>query len=148
MSRTVGWFTTLYPLCLSVAEDFGETLARIRATIRAFPHNGLGYGAIHGYAALPKVLFNYLEKLDGIAEDRWPIRFGEASGESMSPENRFGNRVEINGLTVGGKIRLGLESYLDGQDHLLLCDAFKRNLEAVALFYPLQAHGRVGPGQG
>lgn len=131
VSRTVGWFTTLYPLCLTVGKDIGETVIGNAERIRNVPHNGIGYGAIFGYDRLPLVLFNYLACVGGTTEDSWQIRLAEASGESMNRANRFGNVVDINGLGKEGRTVLGVESCLQGEKHKLLCDSFKRNVESI-----------------
>jgi len=129
--RTVGWFTTLYPLCLTVRKDIRETVIGNIEAIREVPHKGIGYGAIHGYDKLPKVLFNYLGRIGGTMENSWQIRIREASGENMSPNNRYGNVVDINGLDIEGKIGFGVESCLKAENHKLLCEAFKRNVEDI-----------------
>ena len=134
ISRTVGWFTALYPVCLTVGKDIAETIKEIKEWISKIPNNGIGYGALHGYDKMPKFLFNYLEKVGGTEESIWQIRMGEESGESMSPDNRYGNIVDINGLQRDGKIGFGIESYLKEKNHELLCDAFKRNVEAITLY--------------
>ena len=136
VSRTVGWFTTLYPLCLTVGKDIRETIIGTLERTRKVPHGGIGYGAIHGYDKLPRVLFNYLERIGGTTETSWQIRIREASGESMSPDNRYGNVVDINGLGIEGKIGLGVESCLKAENHALLCEAFRRNVEAIATSFP------------
>jgi non-ribosomal peptide synthase protein (TIGR01720 family) len=131
--RTVGWFTTMYPFCLTVEDTLRATILANKEKLRNVPFNGIGYGAIHGYDKLPKVLFNFLERLDGTTENNWQIRIKEASGESMSPDNRFGNIVDINGLSVEGRMGLWFESCLKEEHHKRLCEAFKRNVEALML---------------
>ena len=132
VSRTVGWFTTLFPVCLTVGGSIGETLLGNRKRLREVPGKGIGYGALYGYDNMPCILFNYLEKLIGTDESNWQFRLEEASGESMSPDNRFDNIVDINGLGREGKAGLWVESSLKEENHQLLCEAFKRNVEAVA----------------
>ncbi len=132
VSRTVGWFTALFPVCLTVGGSIGETLIGNRERLREVPGKGIGYGALYGYDNMPCILFNYLEKLIGTDESNWQLRLEEASGESMSPDNRFDNIVDINGLGREGKAGLWVESCLKEENHQLLCEAFKRNVEAVA----------------
>ncbi|NTW69315.1 MAG: hypothetical protein HGB23_05625 [Chlorobiaceae bacterium] len=136
VSRTVGWFTTLFPLCLTVGSGIEETIRMNRARLRAVPAQGIGYGALYSYEKLPGILFNYLERLIGIDESSWQICIEEPSGESMSPLNRFGNIVDINGLGRKGKIGLWFESSLQEDRHKLLCDSFRSHVEeAVQLIY-------------
>ncbi|MGW3275818.1 amino acid adenylation domain-containing protein, partial [Streptomyces kronopolitis] len=46
LSRTVGWFTTRYPVALAVAPDadWGTVLKSVKEQLRAVPRRGLGYG--------------------------------------------------------------------------------------------------------
>ncbi len=73
--RTVGWFTSLFPVVLPVASEIGDTFAQIKQTMRAVPQSGIGYGILRCFgsqktketlAAQPQseVLFNYLGKLE------------------------------------------------------------------------------------
>ncbi len=134
VSRTTGWFTTLYPFCLTVDTDLKETIAVNKKSLGKVLHNGIGYGALYGYDKLPKILFNYLNKLVFTGADGWEIRLAEASGESMSPDNRYGNVVDINGFDADGTIRMGVESSLKEEYHDRLCEAFKRSIEAIATY--------------
>ena len=83
---------------------------------------------------MPKILFNYIESIAGTEELLWQIRMGEAAGESMCPDNRFGNIVDINGMQRDGKIGFWIDSCLKEDNHELLCKAFKRNIEAITLY--------------
>ncbi len=74
VSRTVGWFTSLFPVLLdiSAATDPGEALKLVKEELRAVPNRGIGYGLLRylsGTDALPapqpEVSFNYLGQLDG-----------------------------------------------------------------------------------
>ncbi|OLF16234.1 hypothetical protein BU204_17860 [Actinophytocola xanthii] len=71
LSRTVGWFTTLFPVVLTEpGTEWGTALAATAARQRAVPTRGLGYGALRwlGAAGEPDnrlatevaVSFNYL----------------------------------------------------------------------------------------
>ncbi|MGH3698751.1 MAG: condensation domain-containing protein, partial [Pseudonocardiaceae bacterium] len=91
LSRTVGWFTTLFPLTLTLTTphdppsalpgaplpgalpaDLGGLLKSVKEQLRAIPRRGLGYGALRYLAAhtaladqpTPQISFNYLGRLD------------------------------------------------------------------------------------
>jgi amino acid adenylation domain-containing protein/non-ribosomal peptide synthase protein (TIGR01720 family) len=76
LSRTVGWFTTMFPVALelSPAKDWGTTLKSVKEQLRAVPRRGLGYGALRyltGTSRLanhpaPNVSFNYLGQFDWV----------------------------------------------------------------------------------
>ncbi|WP_369165426.1 amino acid adenylation domain-containing protein [Streptomyces sp. AFD10] len=48
LSRTVGWFTSLYPVRLTASADEspGDTLARTRDHLERLPDSGIGYGLL------------------------------------------------------------------------------------------------------
>jgi amino acid adenylation domain-containing protein/non-ribosomal peptide synthase protein (TIGR01720 family) len=77
LSRTVGWFTTIFPVALELPPGAGprEAIRSVKETLRAVPGRGLGYGLLRylgdpetaeRLAALPapQVSFNYLGRFD------------------------------------------------------------------------------------
>ncbi len=75
LSRTVGWFTTVYPVCLPLqTTTWPATLAAIKEQFQQIPHHGLGYGVLRyltadsPIASLPQaqVKFNYLGQFDQV----------------------------------------------------------------------------------
>ncbi|MGO1054910.1 non-ribosomal peptide synthase/polyketide synthase [Crossiella sp. CA198] len=67
LSRTLGWFTTMFPVALSTPDtDWGRTLKAVKEQLRALPHRGLSYGALHRLTdrlpdqSAPQISFNYL----------------------------------------------------------------------------------------
>ncbi|MBL1100667.1 non-ribosomal peptide synthetase [Streptomyces coffeae] len=76
LSRTVGWFTSMFPIALegSPASGPAETLKAVKERLRTVPRGGLGYGALRHLlpgaapdlpAAPPRISFNYLGQQDG-----------------------------------------------------------------------------------
>ncbi|MFE7813011.1 non-ribosomal peptide synthase/polyketide synthase [Streptomyces sp. NPDC057433] len=77
LSRTVGWFTSLFPVALELPEgDWGAALKSVKEQLRAVPDRGLGYGALRHLAGderlaaapLPGISFNYLGRFDWSAD--------------------------------------------------------------------------------
>ncbi|TMM29727.1 MAG: amino acid adenylation domain-containing protein, partial [Actinobacteria bacterium] len=72
LSRTVGWFTTLFPVALDITPgaDPGVLLKSVKEQLRAVPGRGIGYGALRyladtaGLVQHPQVSFNYLGQFD------------------------------------------------------------------------------------
>ncbi|WP_438860626.1 amino acid adenylation domain-containing protein, partial [Amycolatopsis solani] len=69
LSRTVGWFTSMFPVALDVPEDWGAALKSVKEQLRAVPRRGIGYGALRyltgtAPAIDPQVSFNYLGRFD------------------------------------------------------------------------------------
>lgn len=76
LSRTVGWFTTIFPVALDVPTGgWDRVLKSVKEQLRAVPRRGIGYGALrylagrtmlaHPLAHASRVGFNYLGQLDG-----------------------------------------------------------------------------------
>ncbi|WP_329571195.1 non-ribosomal peptide synthetase [Kitasatospora sp. NBC_01266] len=83
LSRTVGWFTTLFPVALQVPQgDWGAALKSVKEQLRAVPDRGLGYGALRYLArderpageSDPGISFNYLGRFDWSADDAALVR--------------------------------------------------------------------------
>ncbi|MBS2545255.1 non-ribosomal peptide synthase/polyketide synthase [Catenulispora sp. NL8] len=83
LSRTLGWFTTCFPVALQVPDgDWGAALKSVKEQLRAVPDRGLGYGALRylardeqlAGAPDPGVSFNYLGRFDWSADDAVLVR--------------------------------------------------------------------------
>ena len=117
VSRTIGWFTSLYPLKLSVSSSVArEALAEVKAQLRNVPNRGFGYGILRWLrpGLLPDgtgsaVSFNYLGQLDrvgGVGSILIPN--DDPVGETRSPAaaSRYG--IEIDGRVIDGMLTFGL----------------------------------------
>ncbi|KAJ3155676.1 hypothetical protein HDU89_006650, partial [Geranomyces variabilis] len=96
LTRTVGWFTTLYPVTLNLpaSSDPASVLKATKETLRRVPEKGLSYGAIRHLAeptdanvkvkshALPWIRFNYLGRFQNL--DRDEAMFAPDPGYSES----------------------------------------------------------------
>ena len=82
LSRTIGWFTSVYPVWLQIEtdnEDIGRTLTSIKEQLRRIPNKGIGYGLLRylnqdqnirsQLQATPQaeINFNYLGQIDEIS---------------------------------------------------------------------------------
>ncbi|MEV6977382.1 amino acid adenylation domain-containing protein [Kitasatospora sp. NPDC093806] len=117
LSRTVGWFTTLFPVVLTAdpGAGWGEVLKSVKEQLRAVPGNGLGHGALRHLAEdgarladgpEPEIAFNYLGRLDSGAEPRGLLRGRlTAEGHERAPEQARTQLIEINGWIADGELR-------------------------------------------
>ncbi|NMZ08064.1 non-ribosomal peptide synthase/polyketide synthase [Pseudomonas proteolytica] len=121
LTRTVGWFTSLFPVALApVADDLGASIKQIKEQLRAIPNKGIGFGALRylgdaqareRLAALPepRVTFNYLGQFDGSFSADEQALFspaGEGTGAEQSPEAPLGNWLTLNGQIYAGELSL------------------------------------------
>ena len=133
ISRTVGWFTTMYPVQLTWEQSLRATIISNKENSRQIPRKGIGYGALHGYGRLPKILFNYLGQIGGNAQGNWELT-GEASGLPISPDNKEDSIISINGLTADGKMRFIVESCLNETAHNQLSARFTQSIADIVAF--------------
>ena len=127
VSRTLGWFTGIYPVALQLPPEdaLGAAIRSVKERLREVPGRGIGYGAlrylnpdaaIRRRLARPEsdeVLFNYL----GSAEQT-PPRGGAFTGLhplalSRHPSTPRRYALEVNAMVVAG--RLTLEWSFNGQ---------------------------------
>ncbi|SFW88822.1 non-ribosomal peptide synthase domain TIGR01720/amino acid adenylation domain-containing protein [Amycolatopsis australiensis] len=111
VSRTVGWFTTLFPVGLTIdpAADWRTLVKSVRRQLRAVPANGFGYGVLRSYrfpelgASTPQLAFNYLGQGDGTGSGDGLFRASHPPiGREQDPAN-----VPAHSLEVVGGVRAG-----------------------------------------
>ncbi|HEX2077658.1 MAG TPA: amino acid adenylation domain-containing protein, partial [Longimicrobium sp.] len=121
-SRTVGWFTSLFPvlLDLSGAGDEAGALKAVKEQLRALPRRGIGYGALRWLAApetrerlaalpAPQVRFEYLGQLDTtIDPDSLFAPAPEPAGAGVSPRWRHAHPIRVSAAVRGGRLRVSV----------------------------------------
>lgn len=114
LSRTVGWFTSIYPICLSVKPDIASQIKFIKEYLRAIPYRGVGYAALIGYhqQPLPLISFNYLGQFNMHHGNAWYI-YNENAGQTTSVHNYNENLIDINAWIIAGQLRLSIDSEFD-----------------------------------
>jgi amino acid adenylation domain-containing protein/non-ribosomal peptide synthase protein (TIGR01720 family) len=104
VSRTVGWFTTLYPVRLSGVGGFGDALVAAKETLRAVPGSGIGYGLLRHLAkeieASPaEIIFNYLGRAEPATPTAPSPRVGRYNLAGWAdPERTRSHLLEIDAL--------------------------------------------------
>ncbi|HEX9669307.1 MAG TPA: amino acid adenylation domain-containing protein [Thermoanaerobaculia bacterium] len=127
LSRTVGWFTAVYPVEVEAAGPPGKrdpvaTLRAVKERLRAIPRRGLGYGLLHNLCGeavarelacgpQAEVMFNYLGQVDGGASAAGSAGAlfaiaAESPGALRSPRWQRPHVFEISALVAGGALRL------------------------------------------
>ncbi|WP_324290034.1 non-ribosomal peptide synthetase/type I polyketide synthase [Pyxidicoccus sp. MSG2] len=119
LSRTVGWFTSTFPLEVELPEggSHGDVLRALRDARRRLPANGIGHGLLRYLredtaealrtAPRAEVGFNYLGQLDAAA--RGSERFAlteEPSGPWHGTGGRRPHRIEVNAVVSEGRLKV------------------------------------------
>jgi amino acid adenylation domain-containing protein/non-ribosomal peptide synthase protein (TIGR01720 family) len=122
LSRTVGWFTTLYPVRLTVPPepdpDWRAVVRSVRRQLRAVPDNGFGYGALRYLSgdrlssgpATASVVFNYLGQDGGSSAAGGLYRAVYGSlGLDHDPANRRPHPLEVLGGVEDGRLTFSVQ---------------------------------------
>ncbi|WP_299531775.1 non-ribosomal peptide synthetase [uncultured Streptomyces sp.] len=155
LSRTVGWFTTLFPVTvdpgtapdLTAPDYLAAALKVVKEDLAAVPDRGISYGVLRHLAdaelpaPAPQVLFNYLGRFEaGSTEDWQPTDSTEQLGERRDPAMRMPRALELNAIAepgADGAYRLVTtlswpEGLFTDEDIDFLCHAYETALTALA----------------
>ncbi|MFJ4535202.1 amino acid adenylation domain-containing protein [Streptomyces tibetensis] len=113
LSRTVGWFTTLFPVTvdpgtaadLTTPAYLAAALKAVKEDLARVPDNGISYGALRYLAhsefdaPAPQVLFNYLGRFAAGAPGDWQLAGTTGQlGEKRDPRMRLPRALEFNAI--------------------------------------------------
>ncbi|WP_055533385.1 condensation domain-containing protein [Streptomyces graminilatus] len=126
LSRTVGWFTTMYPVRFDLGRPdlddareggpaAGQVLRTVKETLRAVPDHGIGYGLLrHGNSrtgpalaarGVPGIGFNYL--------GRFPM--GDTADWAAAPGHDFALDEADDGLAMAHAVEVNAAAH-EGPD--------------------------------
>ncbi|NMX37364.1 non-ribosomal peptide synthetase [Pseudomonas veronii] len=118
LTRSVGWFTSAYPVRLTPLAEQGASIKAIKEQLRGVPHKGLGYGVLRyladdlckqTMAALPSadITFNYLGQFDqSFGADALFHPLEESAGPAHDPDAPLPNELSVDSQVYGGELVL------------------------------------------
>jgi amino acid adenylation domain-containing protein/non-ribosomal peptide synthase protein (TIGR01720 family) len=119
LSRTIGWFTTLFPVLLELGatDTQGDAIKSIKEQLRQIPRKGIGYGLLRYLCKeatslctpshQAEICFNYLGQFDRALSTTGNFQLAsEFAGPSQSLHSDRSHILEINGLIVGGQLQI------------------------------------------
>ncbi|MEA5513962.1 non-ribosomal peptide synthetase [Nodularia sp. UHCC 0506] len=121
ITRTVGWFTTIFPVFLELktTNDLGVNLKYVKEHLRRIPQKGIGYGVLRYLStnknlsqtlqALPQsaISFNYLGQIDLFSSQGWILGLGkESTGLSSHPLNSRPYILNINAWITQSQLQI------------------------------------------
>jgi len=121
ISRTVGWYTSQFPVLLDMGKghNLSHQIKEVKETLRRIPNKGIGYGILRyltpgdlkggfSFHCEPAIIFNYLGQVgeensggNGVFEVSSLPR-----GDDRSPDSSSNQAIDINGLAANGKLVL------------------------------------------
>jgi amino acid adenylation domain-containing protein/non-ribosomal peptide synthase protein (TIGR01720 family) len=119
ISRTVGWFTTVFPVFLQVEarSDPEAALKSIKEQLRQIPNRGIGFGLLRYLNSDPEVgralrdlptpplSFNYLGQFGSDSGGTASPVPAERGGSPTSPRDRRFHHLEVNGSVLAGRMQ-------------------------------------------
>jgi non-ribosomal peptide synthase protein (TIGR01720 family) len=120
ISRTVGWFTSQYPVLLKIenSEDISYMIRYVKESLRRIPNKGIGYGILRyltpgdkreglEFFSHPEISFNYLGEFSGGSTGKSIFSMsGMPPGDSISSNLETDYTININGMTAEGQLSL------------------------------------------
>lgn len=122
LTRTVGWFTCIFPMLLDLegTHDPGEALQAIKRQVRHVPNGGIGYGLLRylneaqeisaQLKALPRaeISFNYVGRFSqSYSETSLFVAAREFAAPSHSPRGIRPHVLELNGgIDTQGQLQM------------------------------------------
>ncbi|WP_270168683.1 non-ribosomal peptide synthetase [Paenibacillus sp. SYP-B4298] len=119
ITRTVGWFTSKYPVLLEMepGKDMSYRIKQTKEMLRQVPNKGIGYGiwrylsehtAADGWGATPQISFNYLGQFDQDLQHNELGLSPLASGAQWSGKQARSYVLDMNGMIADGSLTLDL----------------------------------------
>ncbi|WP_313563806.1 condensation domain-containing protein, partial [Ruminiclostridium cellobioparum] len=145
VTKTVGWFTSIYPVILDVTDDeVSSCIKNVKECLRRIPNRGIGYGIIKYLYPTdedqiipevnPEISFNYLGQFDNdVNYDIFEVSHLNR-GIEASQEIEREYSIDINGLIIDGRLSMSIayetEKY-SGENIQRLTDCFRKNLQDI-----------------
>ncbi|TAL50298.1 MAG: amino acid adenylation domain-containing protein, partial [Methylovulum sp.] len=146
LSRTVGWFSSVYPVLLTLPPDRapGKLIKSVKEQLRQVPDNGIAYGLLRYLgdgkigAALKQqpaaqLIFNYLGRLDSALPADSPYQLAdEACAANSDAANRRGHEIDVIAKIQHGVLQVSFNYSalrFHGKTIEIFGNAFLRNLQ-------------------
>ncbi|MEN7355346.1 condensation domain-containing protein, partial [Bacillus pumilus] len=146
VSRTIGWFTSMYPVLLDMshADDLSYQIKHLKEELRHIPNKGVGYGILKyltpdkmkddiSFELAPHISFNYLgqfdEQISGeLSRSTWH------PGQSLSPESEKPHAIDIVGFVEQAMLHVTISyHHLEFEERTMeqFKDLLEKNVKAL-----------------
>ncbi|MEH2133322.1 MAG: amino acid adenylation domain-containing protein [Nostoc sp.] len=121
LSRTVGWFTTIFPVIVELGniDNLGTALKSVKEQLREIPNKGIGYGLLRylnvdaeisaQLEEIPQaeISFNYLGQFAQVMNTSSLMQIAnEPSGNSESLQGQRHCLIDINAIIINEKLQI------------------------------------------
>ncbi|OMQ08161.1 condensation domain-containing protein, partial [[Flexibacter] sp. ATCC 35103] len=147
ITRTVGWFTTLYPtyIALKHPENNINQLIEVKETLHRIPNKGVGFGILKYVLKSikmdsPQITYNYLGTFGNEINDQKGENNFEYSnqykGQIVSPNMIRHSLLDVSGLIANGKLTIDIgydKNQFFEETIEKLITSYKKHLEKLVL---------------
>jgi amino acid adenylation domain-containing protein/non-ribosomal peptide synthase protein (TIGR01720 family) len=156
LSRTIGWFTTVFPVVLRPLGEPEAALKRVKEALRAIPGKGVGHGVFKAMgsaqqraalsaAAAPAVAFNYLGRIGGDAWSSGPWRPArERGGSNVHPGAPQRHELFVQGRVVDARLTMEISFSRARHDAKVIGEVAKAFQAELRQVLALCTSGRAG----
>lgn len=112
LTRTLGWFTAMYPVKLRYEQDLDLLIKATKESLRQVPHQGIGYG-VYKYLRnppdsdkQPEIRINYLGQFGESFDNELFSYSHQYTGEESGEDNHLTARLELNALVMANQLQV------------------------------------------
>jgi amino acid adenylation domain-containing protein/non-ribosomal peptide synthase protein (TIGR01720 family) len=150
VSRTVGWFTSHFPVILdfSCRYDLSRQIKELKETLRRVPYKGVGYGILKYLSApahkkdltfklKPQIIFNYLGQFDAELQRLSFSLAKESAGIMQGLHGERAYELEVIVMITGKRLKVSVsfnKKQFKGQTIAALLDHFQAELNHLILY--------------
>ncbi|QYM60362.1 plipastatin non-ribosomal peptide synthetase PpsC [Bacillus subtilis] len=129
ISRTVGWFTSMYPALISFEnhrDELGTAVKTVKDTLGRIPNKGVGYGMLKylthpenksiTFSKTPEISFNYLGQFNDIERQDTFRPSSLGSGKDITHTWKREQIIEMSAMAADKKLHFNL-SYPSARFH-------------------------------
>ncbi|SEN91020.1 bacitracin synthase 2 [Chitinophaga rupis] len=157
VSRTIGCFTTAYPVLLNTGavKDVQQHVKHTKESLRKAPLKGLGYGVLkqlnktlQSYPE-PQIRFGYATQLEGLLQDTFFKIAAGPRGEHMDKDCPREYDIDISCAITEGQLRITIaynQRQFSAARMELLCDAYRSALQQLIQTCSTRSETALTPG--
>ncbi|PCK23178.1 lichenysin synthetase, partial [Bacillus pumilus] len=161
VSRTIGWFTSMYPVLLDMshADDLSYQIKHLKEELRHIPNKGIGYGILKyltpdkmksdiAFDVTPEISFNYLGQFDEQLGGSELSRSSWQAGQSLSPESEKPHALDIVGFVEQGMLHVTISyHHLEFEDRTMeqLKELLEKNVKTLISHCVSQEETQITP---
>ncbi len=115
LSRTIGWFTTAYPVKLAYHQEqtLEHQIKHMKESLRSIPDKGLGYGVLkyiskEALSYTPQISFNYLGEFDNSLNTELFEMARESAGASEGEDFTSEYKLDMNAIITDNQFSMSI----------------------------------------